>query len=109
MLLSMALGLAGCAAMTQDVHEYYSQMAANFKEAEEKTAVQIATGEREASMLLNGGEVHQFKREMRKVNRLKNWQEHCARDRERFEKAAQKLAPPANPSQDAGGKSAPPA
>lgn len=89
----LVAGLAGCAAMSADVHQYYRQMAANFKEAEEKAKVQIATREREASMLLKGGEVHQFKRAMREVNRLKNWQDHCVRERERFEKAAEKLEP----------------
>ena len=81
--------------MTEDVDQYYRQMAANYKEAEEKTKVQIETQEREASMLLNGGEVHQFKRAMKKVSRLKDWQEHCVRERERFEQAAEKLEQPA--------------
>ncbi|MCL4499447.1 MAG: hypothetical protein M1335_04290 [Chloroflexi bacterium] len=92
-LLLLAVSLVGCAAMTQDVHQYYRQMATNFKEAEEKAKVRIATRQREASMLLKGGEVHQYKRAIREVNRLKNWQEHCARERERFEKAAEKLEP----------------
>jgi hypothetical protein len=106
-LLALVLGLGGCAAMTQDVHEYYRQMAANFKEAEAKAAVQITTREREASMLLNGGEVHQFKRAMREVNRLKGWQDHCARERERFEKAAQKLEPVTDSPQETAGETRP--
>ena len=92
-MLLLAVSLVGCAAMTQDVHQYYRQMATNFKEAEEKAKVRIATRQREASMLLKGGEVHQYKRAIREVNPLKNWQEHCARERERFEKAAEKLEP----------------
>lgn len=95
LLLTLAISLAGCASMTEDVDQYYRQMAANYKEAEEKTKVQIETQEREASMLLNGGEVHQFKRAMKKVSRLKDWQEHCVRERERFEQAAEKLEQPA--------------
>jgi hypothetical protein len=98
-LILLTVVLAGCAAMTQDVHQYYRQMAANFKEAEEKTKVQIATRQREASMLLKGGEVHQFKKTMREVNRLKDWQAHCVRERERFEKAAEKLQP-SSPSEN---------
>jgi hypothetical protein len=98
-LLTLTIGLAGCAAMSQDVHQYYRQMALNFREAEEKTKVQIATRESEANLLLKAGEVHQYKKAQREVNRLKDWQEHCAHERERFEKAARKLEPTSDPGE----------
>lgn len=100
--LLLVIGLSGCAAMTQDVDQYYRQMADNFKEAEERTKVQIANREREANMLLKGNEVHDFKRAMREVNRLKNWQEHCVRERERFVKAAEKLEASSRPAAEQG-------
>ena len=36
LLLVLPLWISGCAAMIQDVHLYYQQMAINYKEAEEK-------------------------------------------------------------------------
>ncbi len=101
-LLVVAMSLTGCAAMTQDVAQYYRQMAANFKEAEDKAGVDLSTSERKANMLLKGGEVRQFNKAQREVSRLKDWQEHCARQRVRFEKAAEKLEPSSSSPGDPG-------
>jgi hypothetical protein len=87
----IALGLSGCAAMSRDVHQYYRQMALNYKEAEEKAKLNALSRETEANMLLQAGDVHKYKRAQKEVTRLKDWQSHCARQRERFEKAADKM------------------
>ncbi len=88
--------LSGCAAMTQDVHLYYQQMAVNYKEAEDKAELDAVTLERESGALLQGGELHKYKRAQKELARIKNWQEYCARQHERFEQAAQKTAAPAD-------------
>jgi hypothetical protein len=84
--------VSGCAAMIQDVHLYYQQMADNYKEAEEKATLDAATLERESGSLLMGGELHKYKRAQREVARIRNWQEYCDRQRARFQNAADKTA-----------------
>lgn len=97
-LYALTTALAGCAAVTRDVALYYRQMATNFKEAEEKAVADVETRQREANLLLKAGDVNRFRRAMRNVGRLKDWQEHCARQRERFEDAARKLEPAGDPA-----------
>ena len=82
--------------MIQDVHLYYEQMAINYKEAEGKAKLDAVTLERESGALLQGGELHKYKRTQRELARIKNWQEYCARQHERFQKAAEKTARPAD-------------
>jgi hypothetical protein len=77
--------------MSRDVHQYYRQMAINYKEAEEKAKLDLLTREGEANLLLKAGDVHKYNRAQREVARLKDWQSHCARQRERFEQAADKM------------------
>lgn len=82
----------GCAAMVQDVHLYYQQMAINYKEAEEKAKLDAVSLERESASLLQGGELHKYNRAQRELARVKNWQEYCSRQQVRFQKAADKTA-----------------
>ena len=84
--------LSGCAAMVQDVHLYYQQMAVNYKEAEEKAKLDAVSLERESASLLQGGELHKYNRTQRELAKIKNWQEYCVRQQERFQKAADKTA-----------------
>ncbi len=57
LLLILLSCLSGCAAMVQDVHLYYQQMAVNYKEAEEKAKLDAVSLERESASLLQGGEL----------------------------------------------------
>ena len=92
--LILSFYLTGCAAMVQDVHLYYQQMAINYKEAEEKAKLDAVTLERESGALLQGGELHKYNRAQKELAKIKNWQEYCARQHERFLKAAEKTAGP---------------
>ncbi|QEH38087.1 hypothetical protein OJF2_66850 [Aquisphaera giovannonii] len=86
--------LGGCHAITSDVHQYYSQMAVNYKEAEDKARFQASMSESESSMLLKAGEIHKASRARKEAERLKEWADRCAHQKERFKKAAEKLEPP---------------
>jgi hypothetical protein len=85
--------LGGCNAITKDVHQYYSQMATNYKEAEDKARFKASMLETESGMLLKAGEIHKASRARKEMERLKDWEARCAHQRERFEKAAAKLEP----------------
>ena len=66
-----ALGMAGCASMTQDVDAYYRQMAYNYREAGEKAKVDEVTLDSQAKALATTGELHdgssETKRELERV------------------------------------------
>jgi hypothetical protein len=87
--------------MIADVHLYYQQMAVNYKEAEEKAKADIVSLERKSAALLQAGETHKYNKAQKEIGKLKNWQEYCARQQERFDKAAQKTAGPADTKKDA--------
>ena len=108
LLLVLSFCLSGCAAMIQDVHLYYQQMAINYKEAEEKAKLDAVTLERQSGSLLQGGELHKYNRAQKELAKIKNWQEYCARQHERFEKAAEKTAGPADTRKDADQETQPP-
>jgi hypothetical protein len=99
--LVLSCCLSGCAAMIQDVHLYYQQMAINYKEAEEKAKLDAVTLERESGALLQSGELHKYNRTQRELAKIKNWQAYCARQQERFQKAADKTDKPADAKKDA--------
>jgi hypothetical protein len=100
-LLVLSFCLSGCAAMIQDVHLYYQQMAVNYKEAEEKAKLDASRLEGESAALLEAGDLHKCKRSERELARIKNWQEYCARQYERFLKAADNTAKPADTHKNA--------
>ncbi|MGA2704376.1 MAG: hypothetical protein ABSH35_25175 [Isosphaeraceae bacterium] len=108
LLLVLSFCFSGCAAMIQDVHLYYQQMAINFKEAEEKAKLDALTLERKSADLLQGGELHKYNRAQKELAKIKNWQEYCARQHERFVQAAQKTAGPADTKKDADQETQPP-
>lgn len=88
-IAATAVGLSGCGAIKQDVHQYYRQMARNYQEAEEKAKLDVATLEAESRNFLQAGNVHKYNRSRKEVSRLKDWQDRCANQRQRFEKASQ--------------------
>jgi hypothetical protein len=88
----LLLGLSGCGAVKQDVHRYYRQMAENYREAEEKAKFEAVTLEADSRTFLRAGNVHRFNRARKELARLKDWEDRCASQRERFEQAARKLA-----------------
>ncbi len=108
LLLVVSFCLSGCAAMIQDVHLYYQQMAINYKEAEEKAKLDALTLQRKSADLLQGGELHKYNRAQKELAKIKNWQEYCARQHERFVRAAQKTAGPADTKKDADQETQPP-
>ena len=76
-------------------------MATNYKEAEDKAKMDAMTLEGESRSLLQAGDLHGYNKAQKELARIKNWQSKCARERERFEKAAGKMDKPAPPA-DAG-------
>ncbi|WP_165234147.1 hypothetical protein [Aquisphaera insulae] len=85
--------LGGCNAVSRDVHQYYQQMAINYKEAEDKARFKASLSDSESKMLLKAGEVHKAGRARKEADKLNEWADRCAHQRERFQKAADKLEP----------------
>lgn len=83
----LGIPLAGCAAITQDVDDYYRQMAVNYEEAIEKAKVEELTVKNQARVLAVTGDprAHKYERELEKI---RDWEKRCAHEQERFEKAA---------------------
>ena len=94
----IAVWLAGCAAISQDVDRYYRQMAHNFKDAEAKAKADAEILEGKSRVAVHAGDLHAYGNIHRELARLKDWQAHCAKQRERFEKAAEKLEKKSGPS-----------
>jgi hypothetical protein len=85
----MAMSMAGCASMTEDVDAYYRQMAYNYKEAEEKAKMDELSLESQAKALAATGDFKRQKRAKRELDRVKKWEEKCEKQAGRFEKAAE--------------------
>ena len=66
-------------------------MAQNFQEAEAKAKADAEILEGKSRVLVQAGDVHTYSKVQKELARLKDWQTHCAKQRERFEKAAEKL------------------
>jgi hypothetical protein len=90
-LLVTGAWLAGCAAISQDVDRYYRQMARNFQDAEAKAKADAEILEGKSKVLVQAGDLHSYGKVHKELARLKDWQAHCAKQRERFEQAAEKL------------------
>ncbi len=90
-LLVIAAGLAGCAAISHDVDRYYRQMARNFQDAEARAKADADILEGKSRVVVQAGDLHQYSSIQKELARLKEWQAHCAKQRERFEEAAEKL------------------
>jgi hypothetical protein len=97
-VLVIAAWLAGCAALSQDVDRYYRQMAHNFQDAEAKAKADAEILEGKSRVAVQAGDLHQYRSIQKELARLKDWRAHCTNQRERFEKAAQKLENKSGPS-----------
>jgi hypothetical protein len=89
LLAVMAMAMAGCASMTEDVDAYYRQMAYNYKEAVEKAKMDELSLESQTKALAATGEFKMHKRAQRELDRVKKWEEKCEKQAGRFEKAAE--------------------
>jgi hypothetical protein len=90
-VLLLGAWLAGCAAISHDVDRYYRQMAQNFRDAEAKAKADAEILEGKSRVIVQAGDLHRYSSVQKELARLKDWQAHCAKQRERFEKAALKL------------------
>jgi hypothetical protein len=88
-LLILGPCFAGCAAMTQDVDAYYRQMAFNFQEAADKAKLDEVALENESRVLGVTGDQSRYRKAQKQLARIKSWEEHCAKEKLRFEKAAE--------------------
>jgi hypothetical protein len=79
----------GCAAMTQDVDAYYRQMAFNFQEAADKAMLDEVALENESRVLGATGDQSRYRKAQKQLKRIKEWEEHCYKEKKRFEKAAE--------------------
>lgn len=85
----LAPWLTGCAAMTQDVDAYYRQMAFNFREAADKAKLDEVALENESKVLGVTGDQSRYRKAQKQLRKIKEWEEHCAKEKVRFEKAAE--------------------
>ncbi len=88
LILTAAITACGCKSVTSDVRDYYQQMAYNYNEAKEKAKIQELSLENEGKMLLATGDKNRYRRTQRELDRIKGWEEKCAKQEERFQKAA---------------------
>ena len=88
-LFVIAMGMAGCATMTQEADEYYRQMAYNWKEAQEKCQGGFELSlDSEAKVLAATGDFRRHKKVQRELDRVKAWDANCEKQAVRFAKAA---------------------
>jgi hypothetical protein len=87
-LLILGSGLAGCAAVSQDVRDYYRQMAYNYKAAQDKAKIEEGSLENVSRMLLATGDTANYRKTQRRLERVRSWEGRCAKQEERFDKAA---------------------
>jgi hypothetical protein len=87
-MLSSAIALGGCASMTQDVDAYYRQMAVNYKEAIDDAKIEETQLEKKAQIYAVTKDKKELRRTERELEQVRSWEEHCAREQQRFGKAA---------------------
>jgi hypothetical protein len=80
--------LPGCTAVATDVRDYYRQMANNYHAEMEKAKMDALTLEGESRMLAQNGDFQRFRRTERELGRIKGWEAKCAKQEDRFAKAA---------------------
>ena len=92
LLMTVAASFScGCGAISQDVHRYYRQMAINYKEAEDKAKLDAMSLEGQSRVLMQTGDFRNYNHTQKELARIKGWESQCARQRERFEKAAETM------------------
>jgi hypothetical protein len=87
-MLSSGIALGGCAAMTQDVDAYYRQMAVNYKEALDDAKLEETRLEKKAQVYAVTKDKKELRRTERELERVRSFEERCAREHQRFDKAA---------------------
>jgi len=89
LFLVLVPALPGCVSAAKDVRDYYREMAYNYRAAQEKAKMDALTLEGESKMLAKNGDFQRLRRTRRELDRIKAWEAKCAKQEERFEKAAQ--------------------
>lgn len=88
-IVAIALGISvgGCASYSRSVDAYYRQMASNYADALKEAKIREIAVEKQAKILAATGDsrYHKYERELKSLHK---WQEHCAWEQQRFEKAA---------------------
>ncbi len=87
--LCLAIPLAGCASMTQDVNAYYRQMAVNYQEAIEQAKLDETSLDRQAQVMATTGDKKKLQKYQRVLSKVRKSEEEYARQQQRFEKAAE--------------------
>ena len=87
-MLSSGVTLGGCAAMSQDVHAYYRQMAINYHEAVESAKRDETSMRNQLRILGVTNDKSGYVRAQHKLEKLRAWEEKCAKEEQRFAKAA---------------------
>jgi hypothetical protein len=87
-LMVVVATLPGCVSAARDVRDYYSEMAYNYHAAQEKAKMDALTLEGETKLLAQTGNLQKLRRTQRELDRVKAWEAKCAKQEERFAKAA---------------------
>ena len=75
--------------MTQDVDLYYRQMAINYQEAVNSAKLDEKSLQNQLRVLGVTGDQSKYFKAQRKLEKLRAWEEKCAKEQKRFEKAAE--------------------
>jgi hypothetical protein len=87
-LLMLGPVFPGCAAMSQDVDAYYRQMAINYREAVEDAKRDEVSLQNQLRILGVTNDQSRYLKTQRKLEKLRAWEEKCAKEEKRFAKAA---------------------
>jgi hypothetical protein len=88
-ILFLGPGFAGCAAIGRDVDAYYRQMAINYHGAAEAAKTDEVSLKNQLRVLGTTGDQSGYLKTQRKLERLQAWEEKCAKEEVRFQKAAE--------------------
>ncbi len=75
--------------MTQDVDAYYRQMAINYREAVEDAKRDEVSLQNQLRILGVTNDQSRYLKTKRKLDKLQDWEEKCAKEEKRFAKAAE--------------------
>jgi hypothetical protein len=88
-ILLLIPAVPGCVSVASDVRDYYRQMAQNYHAEMEKAKIDALTIEGKTKLLATTGDSHRLRRAEHALDRTKAWEAKCAKQEDRFEKAAQ--------------------
>ena len=101
--LCLAIPLAGCASMTQDVDAYYRQMAVNYQEAIEQAKVDETHIERQAQVMATTGDKKKLEKYQRVLAKIRQSEDGLRPAAETFREGG-RLDGVALPHQQGGGR-----